>query len=85
MNSRDRTPAAPPAGGSGRSTPQQILEACGRIFTRFDKQDSGNISFGVEIAGQRYFVKTAGAPGLSATPPDQHRLAGFRHLVQQRC
>ena len=68
MNSRDRTPTAPPAGGSGRSTPQQILEACGRIFTRFDKQDSGNISFGVEIAGQRCFVKTAGAPARVGLP-----------------
>ena len=56
------------AGGSARLTPQQILEACGRIFTRFDQQDSGNISFGVKIAGQRYFVKTAGAPASVGLP-----------------
>ena len=75
MNPRhDPTPAAPPwkrsqlADGSEQSTPQQILEACGRIFTRFDQQDSGNISFGVEIAGQRYFVKTAGAPASVGLP-----------------
>ena len=31
------------------------------MFATFDQQDSGNISYGAWIDGQRYFVKTAGA------------------------
>lgn len=34
----------------------------GRVFKVFDDQDSGNICFGTEKDGQRYFVKFAGAP-----------------------
>lgn len=34
------------------------------MFARFGElsQDSGNVSYGVEVGGQRYFVKTAGEP-----------------------
>ena len=42
--------------------PAEFLSSVGRIFARFDPQDSGNISFGVAAAGARYFVKTAGDP-----------------------
>jgi serine/threonine-protein kinase len=40
------------------------LSGIGSIFARFDErtQDSGNVSHGVEIGGERYFVKTAGDP-----------------------
>jgi len=50
----DRTALAPPA----------YLEELGRVFARFDSrtQDSGNISFGLEADGRRWFVKTAGEP-----------------------
>lgn len=50
--STDRTPFGPRA----------LLESVGAIFAVFDArtQDSGNVSFGVEVEGQRYFVKTAG-------------------------
>ncbi len=50
----DRTALAPPA----------YLEGLGRVFARFDlrTQDSGNISFGLETGGRRWFVKTAGEP-----------------------
>lgn len=43
-------------------SPADFLAANADIFATFDHrtQDSGNISFGVEIAGRRYFVKTAG-------------------------
>ena len=34
----------------------------GKVFKVFDDQDSGNICFGTEKDGQRYFVKFAGAP-----------------------
>ena len=34
----------------------------GKVFQVFDDQDSGNICFGTEKDGERYFVKFAGAP-----------------------
>ena len=38
-----------------------FLSEYGRAFKVFDDQDSGNICFGTEKDGQRYFVKFAGA------------------------
>jgi serine/threonine protein kinase len=40
------------------------LNAIGGVFAVFDErtQDSGNVSYGVGIDGERYFVKTAGDP-----------------------
>lgn len=32
----------------------------GEVFTTFDTQDSGNVSYGVRVGDRRYFVKTAG-------------------------
>jgi serine/threonine-protein kinase len=45
-------------------TPDVYLNAVGNVFTVFDgrTQDSGNISYGVQTAQGRYFVKTAGHP-----------------------
>ena len=42
--------------------PTGLLAANADIFAIFDHrtQDSGNISFGVEIDGERYFVKITG-------------------------
>ena len=36
----------------------------GQIFAVFDAttQDSGNVSYGVKVGGERFFVKTAGSP-----------------------
>ena len=34
----------------------------GKVFKVFDDQDSGNICFGTEKNGERYFIKFAGAP-----------------------
>ena len=48
--------------------PRPYLESLGRVFACFDQQDSGNISFGVEVEGQRYFAKTAGPPGSTGLP-----------------
>jgi len=44
--------------------PADWLRTIGTIFTRFgtDMQDSGNISYGVQTADSKYFVKTAGDP-----------------------
>jgi len=39
-----------------------FLKKYGRVFKVFDDQDSGNICFGVQKAGEKYFVKFAGAP-----------------------
>lgn len=37
------------------------LRSLGRVFKVFDRQDSGNICFGVEKHGRKCFVKYAGA------------------------
>jgi serine/threonine-protein kinase len=37
------------------------LRRIGRVFRVFDRQDSGYVSYGVELADERWFVKTAGA------------------------
>ncbi|MCI8441125.1 MAG: serine/threonine protein kinase [Provencibacterium sp.] len=39
-----------------------FLKEYGRVFQVFDGQDSGNLCFGLEKAGERRFVKFAGAP-----------------------
>ncbi len=43
------------------------LKQFGTVFCVFDQQDSGNISFGVEKEGQKYFVKYAGAKPVDFT------------------
>ncbi|GAB1817975.1 hypothetical protein [Herbidospora sp. RD11066] len=42
--------------------PEPYLARLGTIFARFDRQDSGNVSYGVALDGERLFVKTAGRP-----------------------
>ena len=39
-----------------------FMKKYGTVFRVYDDQDSGNICFGTEKDGQRYFVKFAGAP-----------------------
>jgi serine/threonine-protein kinase len=39
-----------------------FLAKYGKVLKVFDDQDSGNICFGVEKDGERYFIKFAGAP-----------------------
>jgi serine/threonine-protein kinase len=50
----DRTEAAP----------AELLRTQGELFALFDgtTQDSGNVSYGVRIGSERFFVKTAGDP-----------------------
>lgn len=38
-----------------------FLQEYGKVFKVFDDQDSGNICFGTEKDGERYFIKFAGA------------------------
>jgi serine/threonine-protein kinase len=42
--------------------PETYLRSVGTLFARFDAQDSGNISYGVQVGDTRYFVKSAGRP-----------------------
>jgi len=57
--------------------PAAYLRAVGAIFATFDSrtQDSGNISFGVEAGGRRWFVKTAGNPDGTAFLTHPERVA----------
>ncbi|RKU07060.1 hypothetical protein C6502_17435 [Candidatus Poribacteria bacterium] len=68
-------------------TPDVYLNAVGHVFAVFDErsQDSGNISYGVEIAQERYFVKTAGPPS-DPNPFLNHaeRVSLLRNAVQLR-
>ena len=45
-------------------TPRAYLDSVGTVFATFEpRPDWGNISFGVRVGDERYFVKTAGNPG----------------------
>jgi serine/threonine-protein kinase len=63
--------------------PADYLGTVGTIFARFDRQDSGNVSYGVAVGGARYFVKTAGHPDddIPFLPHDQ-RVALLRNAVR---
>jgi serine/threonine-protein kinase len=64
-------------------TPESYLQRVGHIFAVFNTQNSGNISYGVEVNGVRYFVKTAGDP-TNTQPYLSHlqRVALLRNAVQ---
>ena len=67
--------------------PDVYLNAVGPVFAMFDErsQDSGNVSYGVQIAQDRYFVKTAGYPD-DPNPFLSHseRVSLLRNAVQLR-
>ena len=46
-----------------------VLRRYGRVFTAFDGNDSGNISFGVEGERGKYFIKLAYADGSNGVVP----------------
>lgn len=64
--------------------PSTYLEHLGTIFARFgaDTQDSGNISYGVDTGGRRYFVKTAGDPSDTPYLDFDSRVALLRNAVK---
>ncbi len=68
-------------------TPDVYLNSVGNVFAVFDErsQDSGNISYGVQTAQGRYFVKTAGNPD-DPNPFLSHseRVSLFRNAVRLR-
>lgn len=55
-----------------------FLVRYGRVFKAFDNQDSGNICFGVEKDGRRYFVKFAGAPTVRGGVSQEVAVANLR-------
>jgi serine/threonine-protein kinase len=57
--------------------PADFLVGVGRVFAQFDSrtQDSGNVSYGVETGGRRWFVKTAGDPAATAFLDHSQRVA----------
>ncbi len=66
---------------------EQYLRSVGAVFAEFSDrtQDSGNVSYGVQIETERYFVKTAGNPDDSR-PVLKHpaRVALLRNAVRLR-
>ena len=72
-----------PAPSRATLDPNVWLASVGNVFARFDRQDSGNVSFGVEADGQRYFVKTAGPPEALGLPQSHaERLALLANAEQ---
>ena len=66
------------------SNPLTLLESAGIVFATFDErtQDSGNISYGMEVDGRRYFVKTAGRPDDSKPYFDHaERISALRNAI----
>jgi serine/threonine protein kinase len=66
---------------------EQYLRSVGTVFAEFGDltQDSGNISYGVQIDAERYFVKTAGNPA-DPRPILNHpaRVALLRNAIRLR-
>lgn len=62
---------------------EEFLRATDDVFAVFDERtrDSGNRSYGVALAGQRYFVKTAGNRDARATLDHSERVALLRNAV----
>jgi serine/threonine-protein kinase len=71
-------------GSSIDQAPDAYLNAIGEVFAVFARtQDSGNVSYGVRIGDERYFVKTAGQPD-NPQPYLRHeqRVALLRNAVR---
>ena len=65
--------------------PLDFLRSVGTVFAEFgaNTQDSGNVSYGVDVGGDRFFVKTAGVPN-DPLPRLDHpaRVALLRNAVR---
>ncbi|WP_248926235.1 serine/threonine protein kinase [Paenibacillus hamazuiensis] len=57
------------------------LQSLGRVFRVFDRQDSGNISFGVQADGVKRFVKYAGAETVRSNYDPQAAVANLRQAM----
>jgi serine/threonine protein kinase, bacterial len=54
----------------------------GHVFAQFDRQDSGNISYGVRSGDARCFVKTAGIAGSAAVLDRDQRIQLLRNAIE---
>jgi serine/threonine-protein kinase len=64
------------------TTPSEYLRSKGTVFAVFDRRESGNVSYGVQIEDKRYYAKTAGSPD-DQDPVLSHseRVARLRNAV----
>jgi serine/threonine protein kinase len=65
--------------------PGELVTRHADVFAVFDwrSQDSGNVSYGVQVGGERLFVKTAGSPADTRTfLPHPERVALLRNAVR---
>ncbi len=60
-----------------------FLGKYGRAFQVFDDQDSGNICFGMERDGERYFIKFAGAPAERSSDSPREAVERLKAAEQQ--
>jgi serine/threonine protein kinase, bacterial len=58
------------------------LEKLGKVFSVFDQQDSGNISFGIEINGENRFLKYAGAKTVNSTVEPEIAIKNLKKSVR---
>src|SRR5688572_3179607 len=64
------------------SAPGDFLRAGTEVFAVFDTQDSGNVSYGVLVGQERFFVKTAGSPkDTKPLLPFAERVALLRNAI----
>jgi hypothetical protein len=62
--------------------PELYLHSIGQVFAEFRRsQDSGNVSYGVQIDGDRYFVKTAGDPATTPFLTHAERVGYLRNAA----
>lgn len=55
-----------------------FMKRYGTVFKVFDDQDSGNLCFGTEKEGKRYFVKFAGAPTVRSVISGQEAVRNLQ-------
>lgn len=58
-----------------------FLHKYGKVFTVFDQNDSGNISFGVEGLSDRFFIKIAGAYTLESNTPRNSAIVNLQNAM----
>lgn len=67
-----------------QETPEAHVKAAGEVFAVFGEQtqDSGNISYGVRVGDERFFIKTAGRPDDPRPySPHPERVATLRNAA----
>jgi len=67
-----------------QDVPKAFLRKLGELHAQFDErtQDSGNVSYGIQVDGLRYFVKTAGAPTSPAFLGHEQRVSWLRNAIR---